>query len=159
MSKLSVFNNKVLFFTFVTNLHILLQLQKVFTKTYFTQVICIIYKHEDNLRMVKTGLNLLLFFLPDNLNKPDASATVYEQNNLKVSIKLTEYNKNNQFYLKLVDKEGNEQIKQFTVDGDDTFDYYWYNLRKGENYRIFVKEFDGRIEGPWYFVDEVSTGM
>ena len=61
--------------------------------------------------------------------------------------------------MKLVDKEGNKQIKQFTVDGDDTFDYYWTNLKKGENYRVFVKEFDGRIEGPWYFVDEVNTGM
>ena len=99
------------------------------------------------------------YFATDNLNKPDASATVYEQNNLKVSIKLTENNKNNQFYLKLVDKEGNEQIKQFTVDGDDTFYYYWTNLKKGENYRVFVKEFDGRIEGPWYFVEKVNTGM
>merc|ERR1712202_109621 len=32
----------------------------------------------------------------DNLNKPDSSATVYDENNLKFSIKLTENNKNNQ---------------------------------------------------------------
>ena len=101
----------------------------------------------------------VIFSTTDNLNKPEASATIYDQNNLRFSIKLTENNKNNQFYLKLVDKDGNEEIKQFTVDGDDTFYYYWTNLKKGENYRVFVKEFDGRIEGPWYFVDEVSTGM
>ena len=83
---------------------------------------------------------------------------MYKENNLKVSIKLTENNKNNQFYLKLVDKEGNEQIKEFTVDGDDTFDYYWTNLRKGESYRVLIKEFDGKVEGPWYFVDEIITG-
>ena len=95
----------------------------------------------------------------DNLNEPDASATVYDENNLKLSIKLTENNKNNQFYLKLVDEDGNEQIKQFTVDGGDIFDYHWTNLRKGESYRVLIKETDGKVEGPWYFVDGITTGF
>ena len=74
-------------------------------------------------------------------------------------MKVDDDNKNNKFYLKLVDSNGNEQIKQFTVAGDDTFDYYWQDLRKGESFTVVIKEVDGLIESPWYFIDQVDTGL
>ena len=100
-----------------------------------------------------------LFFITENIDKPDANATIYDGDDLKFSMKVDDDNKNNKFYLKLVDSNGNEQIKQFTVAGDDTFDYYWQDLRKGESFTVVIKEVDGLIESPWYFIDQVDTGL
>ena len=66
------------------------------------------------------------------------------------------------FELKLVDEFGINQTRSFQIPSDvipgSNFEYEWGVLGFGEVQSIFVKENDGRVDGPWYFVEQVVIG-
>ena len=66
------------------------------------------------------------------------------------------------FQLKLVDELGINQTRSFQIPTDvgpgSYFEYKWGVLGFGEVQNVFVKESNGRVEGPWYFVEQVAIG-